>query len=169
MKLFAENEAFAVRLFLAADINDFATLVANAESMKYCPTGKLNRQQSEALFAGIINNAERNKYCLYAIEAKKSNKAIGLVGLQECSVEDDIGLSFVYRTLPEYFENVHINSLFTQFIKNLMLIHHLSEMNAVIAKKNIQSITLMESLNFKLISNVVCRGIDSFLYQYPPR
>ncbi|HEY5715927.1 MAG TPA: hypothetical protein VIS54_05885, partial [Psychromonas sp.] len=94
---------------------------------------------------------------------------IGLVGLQECSVEDDIGLSFVYRTLPEYFESTHLNTLFTQLISNLLVIHHLSQVQAVIAKKNQQSITLMESLNFKLISNVVCRGIDSFLYRYSPQ
>lgn len=169
MKLFAENEVFAVRQFVASDFDDFTRLTNNAESMKYCPTGKLNRQQAESMFTSIINHAQRNKYCLCAIEDKTANKVIGLVGLQECSVEDDIGLSFVYRTLPEYFESIHLNTLFTQLISNLLVIHHLSQVQAVIAKKNQQSITLMESLNFKLISNVVCRGIDSFLYRYSPQ
>jgi len=170
MKLFAENEALSVRQFSPSDLDDFAMLTSNGKSMKYCPTGKLNRRQAEAMFANILNHAARNKYCLYAIVDKKLNKMIGLVGLQECSVEDDIGLSFVYRTLPEYFANSHINTLFSQLINNLLVIHHLSKMNAVIAKKNLLSVTLMEYLHFKLRSkHVVCRGIDSFLYQYSPQ
>jgi RimJ/RimL family protein N-acetyltransferase len=168
MTLFAENEGLVVRQFVTSDLNDFTTLVGNANSMKYCPAGKLNREQAEKLFTSIISNAQRNKYCLYAIEDKKNAKVIGLVGLQECIVEYDIGLSFVYRTLPEYYENSYLPALFSQFIKHLISAHQLSEMNAVIAQKNQPSLILMESLNFKPISTVVCRGIDSFLYQYTP-
>ena len=169
MKLFAENEALSVRQFSPSDLDDFAMLTSNGKSMKYCPTGKLNRRQAEAMFANILNHAARNKYCLYAIADKASSQVVGLAGLQECSVEDEISLNFVYRTLPEYFANSHINSLFRQFINNLLVIHQLSTMNAVIAKKNLLSVSLMESLHFKRISNhVVCRGIDSFLYQYSP-
>jgi len=168
MTLFAENEDLTVRQFIASDLNDFTTLVSNAQSMKYCPAGKLNRQQAEQLFTSIITNAQRNKYCLYAIEDKKDSKVIGLVGLQECRMEYDIGLSFVYRILPEYNDNRYIPALFSLFIKRLLVIHKLSEMNAVIAKKNLATLSLMESLNFKPISSLVCRGIDSFLYQYSP-
>ncbi|PKH03674.1 hypothetical protein CXF72_04945 [Psychromonas sp. MB-3u-54] len=168
MKLFAEYEDLTVRQFIASDLNDFTTLVSNAKSMKYCPTGKLNHQQAEQLFTSIITHAQRNKYCLNAIEDKKHKKVIGLVGLQECRMEYDVGLSFVYRMLPEYNDNINIPCLFSQFIKELMVNHQLSEMNAVIAKKNRPTLTLMASLNFKPISTLVCRGIDSFLYQYSP-
>ncbi|MFT6927520.1 MAG: RimJ/RimL family protein N-acetyltransferase [Psychromonas sp.] len=168
MTLFAENKDLAVRQFIVSDLTDFSTLVGNAKSMKYCPTGKLNPQQAEQLFTNIITQAQRNKYCLYAIEDKKHSQVIGLVGLQECAMEDDIGLSFVYRILPEYNDNVSIPALFSQFIKHLLVIHKLSKMNAVIAKKNLPTLTLMASLNFKPISVVVCRGIDSFLYRYSP-
>lgn len=169
MKLFAENEVLTVRQFSRSDVDDFVILTSNSNSMKYCLTGKLNRQQAEAMFANVLNYAACNKYCLYAIADKKSNQMIGLAGLQEFSVEDNIGLSFVYRTLPEYFASSHIHSLFRQLINNLFVTHQLSKMNAVIAKKNLLSVTLMESLHFKRISNhVVCRGIDSFLYQYSP-
>ncbi|MFQ3175568.1 MAG: hypothetical protein ACJAYB_000471 [Psychromonas sp.] len=54
MKLFAENEDLTVHQFIASDLNDFTTLVSNAKSMKYCPTGKLNHQQAEPLFTSII-------------------------------------------------------------------------------------------------------------------
>jgi|GEM_PF-3281417 len=169
MTLFAESEGLTVRQFIASDLNDFTTLVSNAQSMKYCPVGKLNHQQAAKLFTGIITNAQRNKYCLYAIEDKKHSKVIGLVGLQECRMEYDIGLIFVYRMLPEYNDNDCIPALFSQFIKHLLVFHQLSEMNAVIAKKNLPTLTLMKSLNFKPISTLVCRGIDSFLYQYSAR
>jgi RimJ/RimL family protein N-acetyltransferase len=168
MTLFAENENLNVRQFIASDLNDFTMLVSNVKSMKYCPTGKLNGQQAEQLFTSIMTHAQRYKYCLYAIEDKKHKKVIGLVGLQECSIEYDIGLIFVYCMLPEYNDNIYIPSLFSQFIKHLLAVHQLSEINAVIAKKNLPTLTLMESLNFKLISTLVCRGIDSFLYQYSP-
>ncbi|ABM04908.1 acetyltransferase, GNAT family protein [Psychromonas ingrahamii 37] len=168
MTLFAENEHLTVRQFIASDLNDFTMLVSNAKSMKYCPTGTLNRQQAEKLFTNIMTHAQRYKYCLYAIEDKKYSKVIGLVGLQECRMEYDIGPSFVYRLLPEYNDNITIPALFSQFIKNLMVSLQLSEMNAVIAKKNRLTLTLMESLHFKPISTLVCRGIDSFLYQYSP-
>lgn len=168
MKLFAEHEDLTVRQFIALDLNDFISLVSNAKSMKYCPTGKLNRQQAAKLFTSIMTHAQRKKYCLYAIEDKKHKKVIGLVGLQECHMEYDIGLSFVYRLLPEYNDNSHLPPLFSQFIKDLLVNHQLSEMNAVIAKKNLPALSLMESLNFKPISTIVCRGIDSLLYQYSP-
>ena len=168
MTLFAESEDLSVRQFIGSDINDFTMLVSNAQSMKYCPVGKLNRQQAEKLFTGILTNAQRNKYCLYAIEDKKHAKVIGLVGLQECRMEYDIGLIFVYRMLPEYNDNDYIPALFSQFIKHLLATHQLSEMNALIAKKNLPTLSLMASLNFKPVSTIVCRGIDSFLYQYSP-
>lgn len=166
MTLFAENEDLTVRQFSVSDLNDFTTLVSNAQSMKYCPMGKLNHQQAEKLFTSIMTQAQRNKYCLYAIEDKKHNKVIGLVGLQECRMEYDIGLTFVYRMLPEYNDNGYIPALFSQFIKHLLAVHQLSKMNALIAKKNLPALSLMASLNFKPISTLVCRGIDSFLYQY---
>ena len=166
--LFAENEDLTVRQFIASDLNDFTTLVSNAKSMKYCPTGKLNHQQAEQLFTSIMTHAQRYKYCLYAIGDKKNSKVIGLVGLQECSMEYDVGLSFVYRILPEYNDNLYIPCLFSQFIKCLLATHQLSEVKAVIAKKNLPTLSLMKSLNFKPISTLVCRGIDSFLYQYSP-
>ncbi|MGB5444106.1 MAG: GNAT family N-acetyltransferase [Psychromonas sp.] len=169
MKLFVENQHLAVREFNSSDLDDFARLAGNAETMKYCPAGKLSRKQAESMFINILHHAQRNRYSLCAIEDKVSSQVVGLVGLQECSVEDTISLNFVYRTLPEYFENNHIKSLFAQFISYLLVTHQPAKLDAVVARKNKQSVTLMESLNFKLISNVVCRGIESFLYRYSPQ
>ncbi len=168
MKLFVENQHLVVRPFTPSDLDDFIRLAGNAKTMKYCPAGKLSRKQAESMFSNILNHAQRSKYSLCAIADKESDKVIGLVGLQECCVEDDVALNFVYRTLPEYFENRPIKSLFAEFISYLVVTHQLAGLDAVIAQKNKQSVALMESLNFKFISNVVCRGVDSFLYRFSP-
>ncbi|WP_372881227.1 GNAT family N-acetyltransferase [Psychromonas sp.] len=169
MKLFAENQHLAVRQFTISDLEDFIKLAGNAKTMKFCPAGKLSRKQAESMFNNILSHAQRSRYNLCAIADKESNKVIGLVGLQECCVGDDVALNFVYRTLPEYFENTPVKSLFAQFISYLVVTHQLAGLDAVIARKNQQSVALMESLNFKLIGKVVCRGIDSFLYRYSPQ
>jgi RimJ/RimL family protein N-acetyltransferase len=168
MKLCVENEELEIRQFIESDLDDFSSIVANPQSMKYCPNGKLNRQQAEMLFVSLDNYEKDNVGGLWAIEDKELNQVIGLVGLQECAVEDQLGMSFVYRILPEYFEDARLKPLFAQFIEQLMLHYNLSELIAVIAKNNNSVMRLMESLNFQYSSLTVCNGIESLLYQYFP-
>jgi RimJ/RimL family protein N-acetyltransferase len=168
MKLCVENEVLKIRQFIESDLDDFSSIVANPISMKYCPTGKLNRQQAEMLFVSLDNYEKNNVGGLWAIEDKGMSKVIGLVGLQECAVENELGVSFVYRILPEYFEDTQLKPIFAEFIERLILNYNLPEVIAVIAKNNNSVIRLMESLNFKYLSPTVCQGIESLLYQYFP-
>ena len=168
MKLCVENEVLKIRQFIKTDLDDFSSIVGNSISMKYCPNGMLDKQQAEKLFASLDNYEKNNVGGLWAIEDKRVNKVIGLAGLQECAVEDELGASFVYRILPEYFEDVQLNPLFAQFIEQLISNYNLSEVTAVIAKNNSSVIQLMESLNFKYVSLTVCQGIESLLYVYLP-
>ena len=90
MKLCVENEVLKIRQFIESDLDDFSSIVANPISMKYCPTGKLNRQQAEMLFVSLDNYEKNNVGGLWAIEDKGMSKVIGLVGLQECAVENEL-------------------------------------------------------------------------------
>ena len=168
MKLCVENEVLLIRQFIEADLDDFSSIVGDPHSMKYCPNGKLDRQQAEKLFVTLHHYEKGNVGGLWAIEDKLLNKVIGLVGLQECAVEDQLGVSFVYRTLPEYFEYVQLKFVFSQFIELLIENFNLPEVTAVIAKNNNSVIKLMESLNFQYSSLTVCNGIESLLYLYLP-
>lgn len=168
MNLCVENEVLLIRQFIEVDLDDFSSLVGDPLSMKFCPNGKLDRQQAEQLFSTLHHYEKSNVGGLWAIEDKLLNKVIGLVGLQECAVEDQLGISFVYRILPEYFEYVQLKFVFSQFIDLLIENYNLSEVTAVIAKNNNSVIELMESLNFKFSSFTVCNGIESLLYLYIP-
>ncbi|MEH6452442.1 MAG: GNAT family N-acetyltransferase [Psychromonas sp.] len=168
MNLCVENEVLEIREFIESDLDDFSSIVGDPLSMKYCPNGKLDKQQAEKLFVTLLHYGKGNVGGLWAIEDKVINKVIGLVGLQECAVEDQLGASFVYRTLPEYFEYVQLKFIFIQFIEQLIVNYDLPEITAVIAKNNTSVIQLMESLNFEYSSLTVCNGIESLLYLYLP-
>lgn len=168
MNLCVENEVLEIRQFIASDLDDFIAIVGDPLSMKFCPNGKLTPEQAEKLFVTLLCYEKGNVGGLWAIEDKLIKKVIGLVGLQECAVEDQLGASFVYRTLPEYFEYVQLNFIFAQFIDQLIEGFQLPEVTAVIAKKNNSVIQLMESLSFEFSSLTVCNGIESLLYLYTP-
>ncbi|WP_022942419.1 GNAT family N-acetyltransferase [Psychromonas hadalis] len=167
MTLFSENNLFIIRSFVLSDIDDFCLVVMDAQCMKYCPTGKLTRHQAESLFK-IINKQEVGERSrLLAIEDKTSDHVVGFVGLQECCAEDELGLSFVFRLLPDFFNSPSVVLLFEQLIHNMFSIYQLNSMQAIVAKNNHATISIMESLHFKQVKKVDCRGRESFLYQYP--
>lgn len=162
MQLFIQYQQLNIRRFSVSDKNDFIGLVQHPACMKYSMTGVLSSQQASDCFDTLMNN---KKHKMYAIEEAVTGLVIGCAGLQDCFIEDDICVAFTLRLLPEFNQHKDLHPILEQLIEQLISLHNLPQLQAVVAKNNQFNIQLISTLNFEKIKAVTCRGIDSYLYQ----
>lgn len=80
------TERLVLRQWLAADLEPFAQLNADAEVMRYFP-GVLTQEQSDALATTIRRAIEEQGWGLWAVEVAGGPHFIGFVGLNEPTFE----------------------------------------------------------------------------------
>jgi len=162
MPLFIQHQQLSIRRFIASDKKDFIGLVQHPLCMKYSLTGVLSSQQASDFFDSLMNN---KKHKMYAIEEAETGIVIGCTGLQDCFIENDICVVFTLRLLPEFNQHQDLDPILQQLIDQLITLHQLPKLQAIVAKNNQFNMQLLSNLNFEKVKTVKCRGIDSYLYQ----
>ena len=101
-----ETERLILREFELSDLDDFSTIMANPEVMRFSISGPWNPEQTKRFLENCLvdYSKERWGFGRWAVVNKKDDRLIGFSGLArwgdiDGSAEVEIG----YRLLPEYW------------------------------------------------------------------
>ncbi len=159
-----ETERLLLRQFCESDLDDYAAMLANRETMRYIGAGKpMSRAQTWHHIATNLGHWQLRGFGFYAVEEKKTGRLIGRIGL--LSPEGWPGIELGWLLAPEFqgqgFAFEGAKAVRDHAFENLKI----PEIISVIHPQNIRSITLAKKLSESLCDFISIYGIECAIYK----
>lgn len=152
-----------LREFTEADFNDYASLCADAEGMRYVgDRGPLSREDAWRQFAMLIGHWALRGYGMWAVEELASGAFVGRVGLHypEGWPEQELAWALTHT----YWGRGYAFEAATAALRIAFDSLGWSRVISLIASPNLRSIRLAERLGARFERNLVLRGHEVNLY-----
>ncbi len=153
--LFIETDRLLIRPFTMDDIEPAYIMNLDAEVSKYTADGGIvsKKEIEQRIIENVFGDYEKHGFGRLAVELKKENKFIGFSGLKYLEDMDEVDLG--YRFMKKYWGR----GIATESAKACVNFGFESlELNRIIAMvlpENINSIRVLEKLNFEYEKNII--------------
>lgn len=99
-----ESERLQFRFWKTSDIDWFSRMNEDAAVMRHFPS-TLTYDESKGFLNRLIEVQEKNGYCYFAVEEKKSGEAIGFIGITNQIYESDFtpAVDIGWRLMSEFW------------------------------------------------------------------
>ena len=98
------TERLILKEFRASDLDDFASLMADPEVMRFPISGPHSKEQAQELFQNrILKHYKTHGFGLWAVIHKETGHFIGLTGLISQLIDGKEEVELGYRFYPKYW------------------------------------------------------------------
>jgi ribosomal-protein-alanine N-acetyltransferase len=119
-----------------------------------------NTQETKAYIQKMNEGVDSNKWIVWAIEHKESNRVIGSVCIWNINLEQKSG-ELGYGIIPDYQGQGFMKEVLLQVVEYGFDVMGLKELYAYTEENNLKSIRLLEKCNFVQIDRVDDEGYFS--------
>ena len=152
-----------LRQFIESDFNDYASLCADAEVMRYVGDhGPLTREDAWRQFAMLVGHWELRGYGMWAVEELANGAFVGRVGLHYSEGWPEHELAWALAR--PYWGRGYALEAATAALRTAFDTLGWSRAVSLIAPLNLRSIRLAERLGEHFERNLVARGHEVSLY-----
>lgn len=159
-----ETVRLLLRQFRETDLDAYAEMLADAETMRFIGEGKpMTRAETWRSIATNLGHWQLRGFGFYAVEEKNSGKLIGRIGL--LNPEGWPGIELAWLLAPEFqgrgFAFEGAKAVRDHAFSNL----HIPEIISVIHPQNVRSINLAKKLGESLFDFVWIFGAEYAIYK----
>ena len=156
-----ETKNFILRKMDYKDIKDLFEMRKDPRMNEYTDT-KLeeNTDETKAYIDKMNKGVDDNKWIIWAIEHKQSNKVIGSISIWNINMEQMSG-DLGYGIIPNYQGQGLMKEALLCAVKYGFSVMNLNSLDAYTEENNIKSIKLLERCNFTEINRVDDEGYFS--------
>jgi len=161
--LWLDTPRLRLRQFVAADLDDYAALCADAEVMRYVGDhGPLSREDAWRQLAMLVGHWTLRGYGMWAVEEIGSGAFVGRVGLHypEGWPEPEIG----WALARHYWGRGYAFEAATAALRVAFATLDWARAVSLISPPNLRSIRLAERLGARFERRLVVRGHELSLY-----
>lgn len=153
-----ETERLILRRMNYNDINDLFEMRKDPRMIEHVD-GKVEQNLDETkIYINKMNRGvDDNRWIIWAIEYKQFNKVIGTISIWKINEEKNSG-ELGYGIIPDYQGQGLMKESLLSVIEYGFNTVKLKELNAYTEEKNLRSIKLLESCNFREVNKVEEKG-----------
>lgn len=154
-----------IREFTETDFDEFASLMADPEVMRYSLKGPLSREEAREYFTDrIIGHYQKHGFGLWALILKEENRLIGFAGLITQEIEGKSKVELAYRLLPTYWGRGLASEAANAISDYAFSKLHLKDLISIIDTANHRSLLLAKRLGMNALKKTVFHGFEVFVY-----
>ena len=159
------TERLLVRKLRATDFPPFHEMQSNPNVMQHIIGRAHTEAENETQLKGVIDAYAKpnNNFWVWAILRKEDSAMVGTCAIIKTEGEDEIG----YRFLEKYWGNGYGLEITTGLINHALDTMKVPSLMAVVDKRNIASVKILERSKLKFIKEFVNEeGITDRLYRF---
>lgn len=156
-----ETKSLILRKLEHNDINDLFEMRKDPGMNEYTDTKPDNNiDETMAYFDKMNKGVDDNKWIIWAIQHKQSNKVIGSISIWNINIEQMSG-ELGYGIIPDYQGQGLMREALLSVVEYGFNIMNLKSLDAYTEENNLKSISLLEKCNFIEVNRVDDEGYFS--------
>lgn len=160
-----ETQRLTIREFTQDDFDDFASLVADPEVMRFSLKGPLDQQEAKKYFQSrILAHYQENGFGLWALVLKEEKTLIGFAGLITQEIEGKKKIELAYRLLPTYWGRGLASEAANAISEYAFTKLQLKDLISIIDTANHRSLLLAKRLGMNSLKKTQFHGFEVFVY-----
>jgi RimJ/RimL family protein N-acetyltransferase len=160
-----ETQRLTIREFTKDDFDNFASLVADPEVMRFSLKGPLNREEAQQYFQSrILGHYQENGFGLWALILKEEKQLIGFAGLITQEVEGKKKIELAYRLLPTFWGRGLASEAANAISEYAFTKLELKDLISIIDTANHRSLLLAKRLGMNALKKTQFHGFEVFVY-----
>lgn len=153
-----ETKNLVLRRIKIEDTHDIFQMRSNSIMSEYTDTKPDERpEETKAYIEKMNKGIDENKWLIWAVEHKKSQKVIGSISVWNLNIEQNIG-ELGYGIIPEYQGMGLMKEALLSVLNYGFCVMKLSALEAYTEENNIKSIKLLEGSKFIEVNRVEEEG-----------
>ena len=162
--MFVETARLEIREWTLDDFEEFASLMADPEVMRFSLKGPLSPEEARELFQKRILDHYKNGFGLWALMFKEEQKIIGFAGLITQEIDGEKKIELAYRLLPRYWSRGLALEAARAICTYAFTILKLKELISIIEPDNTRSIRLAERIGMQPLKMTQFHHINVYIY-----
>lgn len=154
---------------LEEDAEQFMSVLADPDVMKYSPTGCLSKEQIIEKIKEWQKEYTENGFCPFTIIRKQDNAVIGFCGLHVSStytIEGKYPTEITFRLAKKFWGNGYGFEAAQAVLQNACAKNQVKEIIAIVDVLNESSRKLVEKIGMRKWKQMTLIGINVDLYKY---
>jgi ribosomal-protein-alanine N-acetyltransferase len=153
-----ETKNLVLRRIKVEDIHDIFQMRSNPLMSEHTDTKPDERpEETKAYIEKMNKGVDENKWLIWAIKHKRSQKVIGSISIWNLNIEQEMG-ELGYGIIPEFQCKGLMKEALLRFVEYAFCVMKLRALEAYTEENNVKSIYLLEGIKFVEVNRVKEEG-----------